>query len=52
MYIEDDQIKFSGVGIGDMWFYLGSNSYFRWSSGTGSKVYKEMAIGRMVDIPQ
>ena len=48
---DGDLMKYSGVGIGTMWFYLGNNSYYRWSLGTGKQVNKSIAIGRMIDIP-
>lgn len=48
--IDGDQWKYGGVGIGMMWFRLVENSYYRWSSPTGSTVYKDIAIGRMIDI--
>lgn len=50
LVIDGDQWKYGGVGIGMMWFHLGENSYYRWSSPTGSTVYKNIAIGRMIDI--
>ncbi|MCF8346527.1 MAG: hypothetical protein K9G38_04885 [Bacteroidales bacterium] len=51
MYFENGIFKFSGVGIGTMWFYMGNNSYYRWRSASGPKVYKNIAIGRLVEIP-
>lgn len=51
LHIEESAMKFSGVGIGTMWFYIGNNSYYRWSSESGTQVNKSIAIGRMVDIP-
>ncbi|MEA1896098.1 MAG: hypothetical protein U9N53_00380, partial [Bacteroidota bacterium] len=51
LHFDGGVIKYSGVGIGAMWFHIGENSYYRWSSGTGNQVYKHIAIGRMIDIP-
>jgi len=51
LHFDGGVMKFSGVGIGTMWFHIGSNSYYRWRSESGSKVHKSMAIGRMTDIP-
>ena len=51
LHFDGGVIKYSGVGIGAMWFHIGENSYYRWSSGTGNQVYKHIAIGRMTDIP-
>lgn len=51
LHFDGGIIKYSGVGIGVMWFHIGENSYYRWSSGIGNQVYKHIAIGRMIDIP-
>ncbi len=51
LHFDNGEIKYSGVGIGNMWFHFGDNSYYRWSSADGNQVNKRIAIGRMVDIP-
>ncbi|MFC2116232.1 hypothetical protein ACFLTU_07135 [Bacteroidota bacterium] len=49
LHFDDGQMKYSGIGIGTMWFHIGSNSYYRWNSESGRQVYKSIAIGRMID---
>ncbi len=51
LHFDNGVIKYSGVGIGAMWFHMDENSYYRWSSGTSTSVNKNIAIGRMIDIP-